>query len=254
MPGVCLILPVPSSPSQVRRRSAAAIAGFSAARRASVFTFGGERRLLLGQLLQRRDARLAARLLELVTDLRQAPLVLLEIGGRDVGDGLDRLDRVGALLIVARVLFVLHEARAQHRQRRRNAVELEVILGPGLQRLTVLVQLVVGQPQEDAAVAVGQRLVVRRPLLREDERRPVVGEIDQRVARAFRGLGVDPALFRVAGLTRHQQRASFGRQLGMGLLRLRLGDGGARSARPGARRRAGSGRGRRCGRGRARIA
>ncbi len=39
MPAVCLTLP-PSSPSQVRRCSTAAIAGFSAARRASIFTFG----------------------------------------------------------------------------------------------------------------------------------------------------------------------------------------------------------------------
>ena len=59
-------------------------------------------------------------------------------------------------------------------------------------------------------------------------------EIDQRVARGLGGLGVDPALFRVAGLTDHQQRAPFGRQVGMGLLRLLLGHVG-RVARPSGR-------------------
>ena len=56
----------------------------------------------------------------------------LMIGGRDVGDRLDGVERVGALLIVAGVLLVVDEARAQHRQRGEDAVELEVVLRPRL--------------------------------------------------------------------------------------------------------------------------
>ena len=70
---------------------------------------------------------------------------------------------------------------------------------PGWQRLAVLVQLVVRQTQEDATVTVRQRLAFGRDLLLEDERRPVVRKIDQRVPGPFGGLGVDPALL---GMTR----------------------------------------------------
>ena len=103
--------------------------------------------------------------------------------GRDVGDRLDRLERVGALLIVARVLARPQEARAQHRDRRRDAVELEVVLRARRQRLAVLVELVVGQAEEDAAVAVLQRLA-RRPTSARAKMYGVQSsrEIDQRVA------------------------------------------------------------------------
>ena len=63
------------------------------------------------------------------------------------------------------------------------------------QRLAVLVELIVGQADEDAPVAVGERLPVGPRLLGEDVGRPVVGEIDQRVAGRLGRLGVDPALF-----------------------------------------------------------
>ena len=213
-----------------------------------------QRRLLLGQLLQRRDAAPCARAFSSSSrTLRQLLLVLLEVGGRDVGDGLDRLERLDALLVVAGVLLVLDEARAQHRQRRGDAVELQVVLVARLQRLAVLVELVVGQPEEDAAVAVGQRLPVRRRLLGEDERRPVVAQIDQRVARRLRRPRRRSSAPRDgrAGPITSSARCSGGRS-GRGFS-ASSSDTCARGA-PVRARGAAPGRGRRRGRGRARIA
>ncbi len=133
---------------------------------------GGVGRLLRRQLVQRRGVRLLARLFQLLADAREVALVLLEIGRRDVGDRLDGVERVGALLILAGVLIVVEEPRAQHRQRGEDPVELEVILRPRRQRLAVLVELIVGQADEDPPVAVGERLPVGPGLLGEDVRRP----------------------------------------------------------------------------------
>ena len=60
--------------------------------------------------------------------------------------------------LVAGARRVLDEAGAQHRHRGEDAVELEVVLLARLTGLAVLVELIVGQTHEHAAVAVGQRV------------------------------------------------------------------------------------------------
>ena len=190
-----------------------------------------ELRLLRDQLVQRRRVRLAAGGFQVLPDARQAALVLLDLGRRDVGHRLDGVQRVGALLVVAGVRLVVEEAGPQHGDRREDPVELEVVLRARRQRLAVLVELVVGEPDEDPAVAVGQGSPSAPVCSAKMYGRPVVRQVDQRVAGGLRQVGVDPALFARAGRlvvlrgrgADDDQRPSIGRKVRPRFQGLRLG-------------------------------
>ena len=92
------------------------------------------------------------------------------------------IDRVDAGL--ARRRGVRLHARRQHRQRRRDAEHLQVVVVARRGLVAVRVQPVVGQADE--RLAVGVRLRVRAVAVLQDERRPAVAEIDVEQPRRAR--------------------------------------------------------------------
>src|SRR4029078_1209316 len=75
-----------------------------------------------------------------------------------------------------------------------------------VQRLTVAVELIVGEADEHATVTVGQELALLTALLFKQVRRPLVAEVDQREAVGQGLLRGDPLLFLLAvGAVDHGQ-------------------------------------------------
>jgi len=161
------------------------------------FHLGRHARVFFGQLRQRCRLGLVSRLFDFPMKARHALLFGAHLLRRDVRHAFDFLEFLEVDAGVAGLLFVGQEAFAQDAERRRDAVKLEVVLLSGRQGLAVVIQRVVGQAEEDATVAIVKDLSVGAALLGEDERREVVAEVDDGVARALGRLGIDPALLAV---------------------------------------------------------
>ena len=196
--------------------------GLAAAVRLDVL---GVARVRRGQGLEGFGARLGARCLEpQLAELVAGHFLLFgrRAPGRDLVDGEQLGDVDGRRRrAIAGAGGVGEEARAQHAQRRRHAVEIEVVLVARLERLAVAVGPIAREAREHGAVAVGEDGPAGTRTVVEDRRRPPVAEIDERETARARDVGVDDALD--AG--RHLNGAPLRRHGGRGRQRVDVGDG-----------------------------
>ena len=190
----------------------------------------------LGERLEALGASLGARRLEpQLAEVVLGQLLLLgrRAPGRDLVDGEQRRRVEGRIAGPRRVG---EKPGAQHAERGRYAVQLEVVLVAGVEALTVAVRAIAREAREDGAVVVGQRSAARPGAVVEERGRPIVAEVDEREAARARDVGVDDALLAAHDLN----GPTLGRQPGGGRQRIDVGQRGRASARGGLRRRADS--------------
>jgi hypothetical protein len=137
----------------------------------------------------------------------------------------EQLGRVHRALAGARPIF--DEALTQHRKRWWHAVEFKVVALAGRQRFAVPVGAIVGQPHEHCPVAVGQGRTISGLAVLKDERREIVGQIDDGQAFAARRFDIHHTLLTAHDLDRSVFGQKFARHFGQGIL-VRLGRLGCR--------------------------
>ena len=131
------------------------------------------------QFLQARHARLGARGLQAQAD---QPVFGRFFFLRGVAKGLDAVHREQTGVVHAGLAGpgrVREKTCPQHRKRRRNAIEFEVVPFTRGQGLAIPVAAIVGQSDEHRPVAIGQKAAVGCLAVLEDDGRPSVGEIHQ---------------------------------------------------------------------------
>ena len=158
---------------------------------------------------------------------RRLPSSFCSVLAPQVGHLVDGQQRVGVDVGRAGAPAVLEEPAPHHRQRRGDAVQVQVIAFAGRQRLAVAVAAVGREAAVNRAIRVLQRGPLRTRLIGQHARHPAVREIDDRQpARAGGGRVDDP--FRTAD---NLDRALLQRQVRNG--RQRVGIlGGQRAPRP----------------------
>jgi hypothetical protein len=144
--------------------------------------------LFRGQLFGRRDLVLGHQLLHDVLQIAELVRALFRDIVVDVRDetfvGLQRRE---VQVLLARQLGDGFEALAEQRERRHDAVQLEVLVVRGALPVEIFGQLAPRQREVRRAIAVGQRLVVLGHAVREQIRRPWLAEIEHDVAVQGRG-------------------------------------------------------------------